>query len=152
MRHKTITMRRDNNIIKKRASAAVSSSKTCTAHWAQSTAHCPQPANFSAVDKFTKSDPIWRKFYQYRFDFTIVDWEIWNCGLSQERTLNQNGSGWSCSATSTRNGSMSGGLWDPRGSHITSSLRFTQIITKIIKYSHEKPVKNPALWVNLYFR
>jgi len=26
--------------------------------------------------------------------------------------------------------------------HITSFLRFTSIITKIIKYSHEKPVKN----------
>jgi len=26
--------------------------------------------------------------------------------------------------------------------HITSFLRFTSILTKIIKYSHEKPVKN----------
>ena len=49
-------------------------------------------------------------------------------------------------------GSNEWGPLRPSGSHITSFLRFTQIITKIIKYSHEKPVKNPALWVNLYFR
>jgi len=49
-------------------------------------------------------------------------------------------------------GSIEWALETLGGSHITSCLRFTQIITKIIKYSHEKPVKNPALWVNLYFR